>query len=629
MISTVREIGCLVSKEKIPDDSLSNNQDQQQDKKILFISIDINPANINITDNTINNITDIHTADAPFLIEIEDFDKQKEKDHYLFNENGTKGRQTAPIAQLTETNKTFNKKIKAWFDNKDIKKWLNTINTNEQKYFFNSVNIILEKYNKNIIDSIDKKIKEFSVNKKNKFFISVKINQRYLGDYKIFKKIVEYLTEKKLEESSSKNQICAVCGQQTPQVSGKTNIYKFYTIDKPGFIVGGFQESNAWKNFPVCSDCVSYLRKGKEYIESNLSFKFYGLNYYLIPQLIINNENQIPDIYEALLDSQKIIKLKRATKKKITDNDEEILEILSNEKNSLTLNFLFLEKTKSAEKILLLIEDVFPSRIKKIFGAKDYVDKIFKDNQNEYNNNYNNDYDFGKLRKFYLKSDNNKSKTDLDKYFLDIINSVFKGIKIDFLFALSFFIKGIRESFVNQKENEQYFNNFNSKVQAALMNILFFENIGLINFREENMGSDFFGGFFEKYVKTFANPTKRGIFLLGSLTQLLLDEQYDARGSKPFIKKLKGLRMDDRDIKALLPDVQNKLEEYGVFEDNKNRNLAYQIRSDVSQYLLLNDFDNWGLSIDEINFYFACGMNLYKNIKEYFFQQKQKCKEEL
>ena len=87
--------------------------------------------------------------------------------------------------------------------------------------------------------------------------------------------------------------------------------------------------------------------------------------------------------------------------------------------------------------------------------------------------------------------------------------------------------------------------------------------------------------------------------------------------------------MDDRDIKALLPDVQNKLEEYGVFEDNKNRNLAYQIRSDVSQYLLLNDFDNWGLSIDEINFYFACGMNLYKNIKEYFFQQKQKCKEEL
>ncbi len=623
MISTVREIGCLLSKEKIRDDSLSNNQDQQQDKKILFISIYINPANININDN----ITDIHTADASFLIEIEDFDKQKEKDYYLFNENGTKGRQTAPIAQLTETNKTFNKKIKAWFDNKDIKKWLNTLNTNEQKYF-NSVNIILEKYNKNIIDSIDKKIKEFSVNKKNKFFISVKINQKYLGDYKIFKKIVEYLTEKKLEESSSKNQICAECGQQTPKVSGKTNVYKFYTIDKPGFIVGGFQESNAWKNFPVCSDCDSYLRKGKEYIESNLSFKFYGLNYYLIPQLIINNENQIPDIYEALLDSQKIIILKRATKKKITDNNEEILEILSNEKNSLTLNFLFLEKTKSAEKILLLIEDVFPSRIKKIFGAKDYVDKIFQDNQNEYNNNYNN-YDFGKLRKFYLKSDNNKSKTDLDKYFLDIINSVFKGMKIDFLFALSFFIKGIRESFVNQEENKQYFNNFNSKVQAALMNILFFENIGLINFREENMGSDFFGGFFEKYVKTFANPTKRGIFLLGSLTQLLLDEQYKTRGSKPFIKKLKGLRMDDRDIKALLPAVQNKLEEYGIFEDNTNRNLAYQIKSDVSIYLLLNDFDNWDISIDEINFYFACGMNLYKNIKEYFFQQKQKYKEEL
>ncbi|MHB1679252.1 MAG: TIGR02556 family CRISPR-associated protein [bacterium] len=612
MISTVREIGYLISKEKIPDDILSINQDQQQDKKILFISI-----------NTINNTTDVNTTDTPFLIEIEDFDKQKEKDNYLFNENGTKGRQTAPIAQLTETNKTVNKKIKTWFDNKDIKKWLNTINTDEQEYF-NSINIILEKYNKNIIDSINKKIKEFTVNKKNKFFISVKINQKYLGEYKIFRNIAKYLTEKKLEESSSKNQICAVCGEQTPQVSGKINVYKFYTIDKPGFIAGGFQESNAWKNFPVCSDCVSYLRKGKEYIESNLSFKFYGLNYYLIPQLIIKNKNQISDIYEALLDSQKIIKLKRATKKKITDNDKEILEILSNEKNSLTLNFLFLEKTNSAEKILLLIEDVFPSRIKKIFEGKDYVDKIFKSDQSEYNNKYNNDYNFWKLRKFYQKSDNKNKKIDLDKYFLDIINNVFKDIKLDFSFVLDFFIKGIRESFVNQKENEQYFNNFNDKVQAALMNILFFENIGLINFREKIMENDFFDGFFEKYAKTFANPVKRGIFLLGSLTELLLDEQYKTRDSKPFMKKLKGLRMDDRDIKALLPDVQNKLEEYGVFDDNTNRNLAYQIRSDVSQYLLLDNFNNSSLSIDEINFYFACGMNLYKNIKEYFFRQKQK-----
>jgi CRISPR-associated protein Csh1 len=74
------------------------------------------------------------------------------------------------------------------------------------------------------------------------------------------------------------------------------------------------------------------------------------------------------------------------------------------------------------------------------------------------------------------------------------------------------------------------------------------------------------------------------------------------------MKKLKSLKMDDRDIKALLPKVQNKLEEYDSFDKGKRL-----IATEASKYLL-EASEGWRMSVDEINFYFACGMNMYDEI---------------
>ena len=43
-----------------------------------------------------------------------------------------------------------------------------------------------------------------------------------------------------------------------------------------------------------------------------------------------------------------------------------------------------------------------------------------------------------------------------------------------------------------------------------------------------------FDEMFHKYGLTFETPLKRGLFLLGSLTELLLRKQYRDRESKPF-----------------------------------------------------------------------------------------------
>lgn len=103
---------------------------------------------------------------------------------------------------------------------------------------------------------------------------------------------------------------------------------------------------------------------------------------------------------------------------------------------------------------------------------------------------------------------------------------------------------------------------------------------------------------------------------------MLLNKQYSERESKPpFMKKLKSLKMDQSDIKALLPEVQNKLEEYDSFDKGKRI-----IAQEISRYFL-EAGDDWRMSVDEINFYFACGMNLYDEVAKIVYESMNKSQE--
>jgi CRISPR-associated protein Csh1 len=72
--------------------------------------------------------------------------------------------------------------------------------------------------------------------------------------------------------------------------------------------------------------------------------------------------------------------------------------------------------------------------------------------------------------------------------------------------------------------------------------------------------------------------------------------------------------MNEKDIKGLLPAVQNKLEEYDGFQKAERI-----IAAEATHYLLQDD--NWKLSTDEINFYFVCGMNLSKKVFDLAFSK--------
>jgi CRISPR-associated protein Csh1 len=562
MITAIKEIGAIVSAKDI-----SNGK--RIEGKVLTISFG--------ADNS-----------AFQEIEVEDFDVER-LPRYLYKEGASKANSPAPFAQITEPSKTFNKKIRKWLAECETMSGIE----NKEFEFLNNINQVLRDKETEIIDAIINKLANLNLPKKDKKFLTVKLEggKNFLGDYDIFKKAVGHFANEKSKKSSASGNVCSVCGELRDNVSGKTDVFKFYTIDKPGFIAGGFKEPMAWKNFPVCDDCKTLLEKGRGFIDSKLNFRFYGLSYSLIPRILAGKADILEEIINILSDATQTVSLKDRIKKRITSDENEILEFLADKRDVLTLNFLFLQRQQSAERILLLIEDVFPSRIRAIFNAKDEVD-----------NTFNEDFNFGKIRTFFSKSDEGKRESDLNKYFLEIVDSVFKGNGLNFSFLTKFHMTVIRKEFINDKY-------FTFRVIDAMMNTMFFEKLGLINFEEGvNMEESSFGSIFNRFGKSLNTSAKRGVFLLGALTQLLLNKQWTDRNSKPFMKKLKSLKMDERDIKSLLPEVQNKLEEYDSFDKGKR-----VIAAEMSTHLL-DAGEGWKMSVDEINYYFANGMNLYDEI---------------
>lgn len=520
---------------------------------------------------------------------------------YLFRSGSTRGANFSPTARITTLSNTYDQKILGWFRTALREKNIQNKEKLEQMY----ARLVQEQ--ETILTAVSEKIQSLD-----RCLISIKYNHLYPVDNELFTEAFLYLINKKDLELSEKNQICFICKQQKDTVIGKMSAYKFYTLDKPGFITGGFQEEKAWRNYPVCLECKSYVEAGKEYIEKYLKYQFYGLPYLLIPSFLISKENTRDD-FEEILDifdnQQKIIQFSKERGNSIMTDEGDLLHILSEQKNTISLKFLFMQKVQSAERILLIIEDVLPSRLQKLFKSKEEVEKVilFKRETNEPGH-----FHFGFFRTFFAKSDEGKKNFDLNKYFLTIVESSFKAKQLDINFLLKYMMKEIRTDFL--KENDQ---NFYWKIKQAMACLLFLEKIDVLQFEGGQPTMSKFNSIFDIFGKQLNTNEKRAIFLLGSLTQILLEVQQKVRNSKPFLKQLMGLKLDEQSIKGLLPKVINKFIEYDAYTKSRQE-LAEEISS-----LFLQSNEKWKLSIDEINFYFVCGMSLAPKVKEILYEKEE------
>ena len=586
-------------------------------------------------------------------IDIEQYSESKLK-KYLYKKGSPRGTDMTPTAMVTSIENTFNQKIFSWFTG------YNKIGSNENINFLVKMGNCIRKNKDEILEDLkNKQSKESNI-------ISLKINGKYIGEYEIFKEILLKEAKKNFyskygKVSKSDNKVCSVCNKQKAEVYGFVDTYKFYTVDKPGFVSGGFKQKDAWKNYPVCLECALMLKAGKKYLGNSLNFNFYGFKYLLIPKFIMMVDEDVrKDVFKRI-EEQKDPKFKRKEINRLTSDENEMLEILSEQKNYLNLNFLFYDAPKgydgSVFNVLLYIEDVLPSRLKALFKARKEIDEIDifkgclvpiyskdkKKGKREKIGEMSLEFNFNTLPfKFQFENRRIGEKNTINdkeiykfqdnrlvehrKYFLDIVNKIFTNKPINYHFLMSFIIRKIRAEFVNS-----YPTKISTLKGFMLLNYL--NKLGILgNFKEVKRmpedknsilvdSSNKRGGkvnlFFNKFTDFFNNDAKKAVFLEGVLAQKLLniqrlpDVSNAQPGKEPFRPRLKGLKLDEKQVKKLLLEAQNKLDEYG-------KNYYGKLESIISGYLVSSG-DNWKMTNDEISYYFVLGMNL-----AYLFKSENK-----
>ncbi|MCX7641782.1 MAG: TM1802 family CRISPR-associated protein, partial [Elusimicrobiales bacterium] len=237
MLSAINELGRLklsLDKEGLIDIFVENPNLNNKYNKVILIVFEIDKDKVFYKD-----------------VELEDFSNEKIT-RYLYKKGTPNGTDYTPTCKITELKKTYENKIEKWFENfkeydELIKKISDELNRNK--------NIIISK-----IEKLQSEIKHSSI-------LTIAFEQdskrKYIGDYKVFIDIFKELIEKNYKESLKENEVCALCGE-VKEVSGNSlsNIFKFYTIDKPGYI-SGLNEKLAWRNAPICFDCSKNLEKAK------------------------------------------------------------------------------------------------------------------------------------------------------------------------------------------------------------------------------------------------------------------------------------------------------------------------------------------------------------------------------
>ena len=434
-----------------------------------------------------------------------------------------------------------------------------------------------------------------------KVFLALKFDGKFPGE---IPEIVKTVIELSLKEMGYEEGVCALCGEKT-EVSGKKFPFSFYTIDKPGYVPGLRKELHT-RGFPVCLECLEAVDRAKKKLENHrFSLVKEAPKYYLVPDFILNkteemNTKEILEIiydYDFLKKRQKL-NLSSEELERLSEDNDDILSILKELKDFLSFHFLFIQKNQSQEQIKLHIPDVFPSRIKELFQAKEFIDKNFY-------SKFDREFTLKVLSQFFPKAGRDKT---VQREFLELIDSIFRKIPYSEEVLIRHLLQGIREAYL--KDVAEGTKTLPYKSFDALTSYLFVKAT-----TEEKM-EDLKKGTVRELIESLPllkTSEEKGIFLLGVLTQKLLDVQSDKReGAKPFLKKLKGFRLNRRDFEELPLKLREKLEEYEAFKG------AERALFDLAMEYF-SQSDNWNLSVERMNFVFAAGMGMKNTVYNQIF----------
>ena len=503
------------------------------------------------------NIDDIENMNYK-EIGYEDF-KTENKLKYMYKKGGSRGSDSTPISKITTLAKTFSQKIcgsaKAFAKNnasaldEDEKLFLtnldNCLNSNKERILADLFTLTKDRME---ILSEKEGIKDGGV-----LTLAFEKNDRvlYIGDIELFRDTFVnqekaayksyYYSKSRNEESRSYDKLCYLCREKKGEVWGQVGTFKFYTIDKAGNVAGGFNQEEAWKNYPVCPECAIILNRGKKYIEENLRRRFCGFDYFIIPQLAISGEENLDSVLGRLR-REPGFTLSEKKAGQIEKAEERIIKELSKEGNQVNFNLLFFKEEHGGIvfNILLYLQEIAPTRFRKLINAKDEVDnsdekkyKLFEDVTTKKNDVIKFDFRFGLIRNFFL---NSKEEGNFDKDFLAVVNNIFLGNDISLEFLLKRFMAKIRRDFLKDYP-------FNFQTLRAYKILLYIDQINNLKRRRFKVSDKTqpYRDFFDENT-LLDEDTKRAVFLEGVLAEKLLIIQYIERKSKPFMSRLSKLK---------------------------------------------------------------------------------------
>lgn len=547
-------------------------------------------------------------------IDVEEFTKEK-LDKYAYKYGNPRGGDLTPTSKITELDKTYER----------IQKPLGKLckqlkaNTENKKTIINIFKVLQdEKISEEIFEDLKDKYEQLDGNGILTIAVKDQDKKLYVGDFAEFTESLLNRYERKFyfkssynkteQESVGRDNICYICSEKSSKTYGYVGTYSFYTLDKPGFTSGGFNRGKAWKNYPVCPECAKTLDLGKDYLEKNLSARFCGINYSIIPKTIFGSDgNNREHIFATLeyLEEHKKMSLNDDTKDRLTTAQDELFASMQDIDNYINFNFMFYEKQNSAFRILLLVEDVLPSYIQQIFKAKEKVDEeeIFQNLKNKDGDIFRMNFKFNLISDFFYV--NQANKADFTKQFLEITNGIFSGQKLSYYQLIDRFVLHLQEKFRNGES--LWYDNL-----KAFMILKFLNKLQLIPELGKERGDlvmktkgefrEKIESFLEEHKDILNTNTKILAFLEGILAQKLLNVQRKQTGGSatPFMVRLNGLKINKKIIMRIYSEAINKLEEYGA-------NYYKQLEEMIADYVLLSDLDD--ISNNELSFYFVTGMN--------------------
>ena len=183
------------------------------------------------------------------------------------------------------------------------------------------------------------------------------------------------------------------------------------------------------------------MELGKSYLDQNLKLSFYGRSFYLIPKLIYKrNLNDTLKKYRSAFSVDEN-KSSNNLLSKESNAETRIMKILGKEENSITFDLMFIEENNAALNILLNIEDVHPSTLKKLYKTWDNIGNM----------NFFKQYPY--LTNFAYLSLLFDSK-NYNRYFLDTVDKIIGQGKIEYKFLIPFINEKLKEAFIREEKGE-------------------------------------------------------------------------------------------------------------------------------------------------------------------------------